>query len=240
MRELGDRRDVDQLERRIARGLEEHEAGRRRRAPPPRRRDRGRRPAPPRPRSAAGARSGCSGRSRTAGAPRPPGRRPRSWLISAACTAAMPVAVAAASSAPSSSARRSSNMRTVGIGDARVRVARLPIGEAVGGVLGAQIAKARGQEQRLGGLAELRAPRCRRGPDGCAGARPRSSHVPPNKNRPGLGQGALRPGLLAACLTWPASRPAQITTCAHPSAAAVPPSIAAAGTRPAAQAWRDV
>ena len=45
-----------------------------------------------------------------------------------------------------------------GIGDTRVRVARRPIGEAVGGILGPQIAKARGQEQRLGCLAEPRAP----------------------------------------------------------------------------------
>ena len=39
----------------------------------------------------------------------------RSWHISAACTAAMPLAVAAQSSEPSSSAIRSSSIRTVGL-----------------------------------------------------------------------------------------------------------------------------
>ena len=41
------------------------------------------------------------------------------------------------------------------VGDPRVLVARLPLGKALGRVLGALVAKARGQEQGLGGLTEL-------------------------------------------------------------------------------------
>ena len=43
------------------------------------------------------------------------------------------------------------------VGDPRVHVARRAVGEPIGGVLGAPVAEARGEEQRLRGLAEPRA-----------------------------------------------------------------------------------
>ena len=106
MRDLGDRLDVDHLERRVGRAFEEEGLGVRPHRVAPLRRGRCRRPASRRCRSAADDPRPRSGRSRTAPWRRPRDRRPCSWPISAVVTAAMPVAVARAASAPSSAAMR--------------------------------------------------------------------------------------------------------------------------------------
>ena len=69
----------------------------------------------------------------------------------------MPDEVATQHSAPSSAASRSSNTFTVGIGEARIDVARLLVAEARRRLRRALEDEARGEIQRLGMLAELAA-----------------------------------------------------------------------------------
>ena len=106
------------------------------------------------------------------------------------------------------------------VADARVGVALLRLGEAGLGVLGALVAEARGEEERLGGLAMRRAV----GPamDELGLRAPGGRHrigLQTTTPRPMQGQGVVAsrpfsgaPGCRRHPVAWPASRPAQIST----------------------------
>ena len=149
----------------------------------------------------------------------------RTWPISAVVTAAMPLAVARAASAPSNSAMRPLDMVHGRIGVARVDVAGLGVVEPRLALLGAVVDEALGDEQRLGGLAELRA----QGPGmdeagfgtvlRGVGADIVDSWIPvgrtrPTKNRPREKSqaGSKRPRPFSDLFYVAASRPAQMTT----------------------------
>ena len=191
VRQLGDRGDVDQLERRVGRRFEQHQARR------------------PRERSGPGVEVGAVDQDHLD----PEARQDlgQDVVAGAEQQARCDHAITGAQLAHQGGVHRGHAGRRGGrflgaleqrqallehahgrIGDARIGVARRPVGEAVGGVLGAQVAEARGQEQRLGRLPEPRAP-------GAAmdqpGPRPPGLiHCRASKtNRPGLGQGAHDP-----------------------------------------------
>ena len=98
------------------------------------------------------------------------------------------------------------------VGVARIDVARRLAGEARLAFLGARVDVALGEEQRLGGLAELRAQRAGMhqlgfravGSSGFDAGMAASLAVAPTKNRPEKisRPGTRVPGLLAICFTW--------------------------------------
>ena len=159
MRDLGDRRDVEHVERRIGRAFQEAAPGVRPHRLLPLVEIEAVDQRGLRCRSAAADLPPRSGRSRTSPSPPPHGRRlsaapgwpwsprPCRWRWRARLRA------------PSSSIMRRSNIAIVGIGKARIEIAGILALEARLALFGAVVDKALGQKQRFGCFAELRAQR---------------------------------------------------------------------------------
>ena len=128
--DLRDRRDIDDVERRVGRRFQEQHLRRRASSPRATGRDRRHRPAYVSRRSAAGCPRSPCGTNRTSPSRQRCDRRRSDPESNAALTAAMPLAVARATGAPSSAAMRSSNIATVGLEKRLYWIAVILAGEA--------------------------------------------------------------------------------------------------------------